>query len=187
MNMTVSNLIRGAGLAAALAGALFVIADLITLIVFIVGQGPIIQGGLLVRAILSAAAVVVLLLGLVGLYAYRSEATGILGLTGFLVAFAGIVLGQSFTWAALLGNLGFLLFGLASVQVRAYPRAASILLVIGAVIGGVISIIALSGGPNNLVAYGRLGADIILSVAIGWLGFIVFTKRDVEVSDTSPS
>ena len=102
------------------------------------------------------------------------------------MAFTGIVLGQSFTWAALLGNLGFLLFGLASVQVRAYPRAASILLIIGAVVGGVVSIIAWSGGPNNLVSYGRLGADVILSVAIGWLGFIVFTKRDVEVSDTSP-
>jgi hypothetical protein len=176
MNMTGSNLIRGAGLAAALAGALFVITDLITSVVFIVGQGPTVQGGLLLRAILSAVAVVLLLLGLVGLYAYQSQATGILGLTGFLVAFAGIVLGQSFTWAGLLGNLGFLLFGLASVQVRSYPRAASILLIIGAVIGGVISIIALSGGPNNLVAYGRLGADIILSVAIGWLGFIVFTK-----------
>lgn len=180
MNMTVSNLIRGAGLAAALAGGLFVIADLITLIVFTVGQGPIVQGGLLVRAILSAVAIVLLLLGLVGLYAYRSEATGILGLTGFLVAFAGIVLGQNFTWAGLLSNLGFLLFGFASVQVRPYPRAASILLIIGAVIGGVISIIALSGVPNSLVAYGRLGADIILSVAIGWLGFIVFTKRGAE-------
>jgi hypothetical protein len=184
--MTVSNLIRGGGLAAALAGALFVIADLITLIIFAVGQGPVVQGGLLVRGTLSAGAVVLLLLGLVGLYAYRSEATGILGLTGFLVAFAGIVLGQSFAWAGLLGNLGFLLFGLAIVQVRAYPRVASILLIVGAVIGGVISIISLSGGPNNLVAYGRLGADVILSVAIGWLGFVVFTKRDVEVSGTSP-
>ena len=180
MNMTISNLIRGAGLAAALAGALFVIADLITSIILIVGQGPIAQGGLLVRAILSAVAVVLLLLGLVGLYAYQSEATGILGLTGFLVAFAGIVLVQSFTWASLLSNLGFLLFGLASVQVRPYPRAASILVLIGAVIGGVISILSLSGGPNNIVGYGRLGADIILSVAIGWLGFVVFTKRGEE-------
>ena len=179
--MTISNLIRGAGLAAALAGALFVIADLITLIVFIVGQGSIVQGGFVLQAILSAVAVVLLLLGLVGLYTYRSEATGILGLTGFLVAFAGVVLGQGFSWAALLGNLGFLLFGLASVQVRPYPRVASILLIIGAVIGGVISILSLSAEPNNILGYGRLGADIILSVAVGWLGFIVFTKRDEEV------
>lgn len=178
--MTISNLIRGAGLAAALAGALFVIADLATLLVFIVAQDPIVQGGLLLPAILSAVAVVLLLLGLVGLYAYRSEAMGIVGLTGFLVAFAGITLGQSFIWAGLLGNLGFLLFGLASVQVRPYPRAASILLIVGAVIGGVINILSLSAGPNNIVTYGRLGADIILSVAIGWLGFIVFTKRDEE-------
>jgi hypothetical protein len=96
------------------------------------------------------------------------------------VAFAGIVLVQTNTWASLLSNLGFLLFGLASVQVRSYPRAASILLIIGAVIGGAISILSLSAAPNNLVTYGRLGADIILSVAIGWLGFIVFTKRGEE-------
>jgi hypothetical protein len=179
--MKISNLIRGAGLAAALAGALFVIADLITLIIFVVGQGPIVQGGFVLQAILSAVAVVLLLLGLVGLYAYRSEATGILGLTGFLVAFAGIVLVQNYTWAALLSNLGFLLFGLASVQVRPYPRVASILLIVGAVIGGVISILSLSPQPNNILGYGRLAADIILSGAIGWLGFIVFTKRDEEV------
>jgi hypothetical protein len=41
---------------------------------------------------------VLLPLGLVGLYARQSEAAGLLGLVGFVVAFAGTVLVSGFVW-----------------------------------------------------------------------------------------
>jgi len=43
---------------------------------------------------------VLLLVGLVGLYAYQSEAVGILGLVGFVGAFLGTVLVLGTVWAS---------------------------------------------------------------------------------------
>jgi hypothetical protein len=95
---------------------------------------------------------VLLPLGLVGLYARQSEATGPMGLVGFVVAFAGTVLVSGFVWvdtfvapelatsaprfiesgpppgralSFLVFGIGWALFGLASLVGRVYPRSAS--------------------------------------------------------------
>ena len=99
--MPFSNLIRLGGLAAVLAGALLALAELLYLVIGLSGpSGPeyctsvsyafqagfFLLGGLL------------LLAGLVGLYARQSEAVGVLGLVGFAAALfgTGVVLG--FLW-----------------------------------------------------------------------------------------
>ncbi len=75
--MALSDLIRWGGLAAVIAAALFVIADLVV-VVLAFGQEP--AEGLLFRGAVSGSAGLLLALGLVGLYAHQAEATGYLGL-----------------------------------------------------------------------------------------------------------
>jgi len=45
---------------------------------------------------------------------------------------------QNLVWAALVANVGWALFGMGSLQARTYPRVATILLIVGAVLAGVI-------------------------------------------------
>ncbi len=89
---------------------------------------------------------------------------------GFLEAeqVAGPVdLGFTLTFA--LVAVGWLLFGLATLRARVYPRAAAIVLMVGAVVGFIP--VPLSG--------------IVLDVAVAWLGFILFTGRDEAVQQPS--
>ena len=134
----------------------------------------------------------VLPLGLVGLYARQSEAAGPLGLVGFVVAFAGTVLVSGFAWvdtfvapelassaprliesgpppgralSFLVFGIGWALFGLASVVGRIYPRSASALLIVGAVISTVVSLTLLPVPLGGLPFEG----------AVAWLGIALFT------------
>ena len=175
-----SNLTRLGGLAAAVAGVLFIIADLVALVLNL-GQPSI--GGLFFKSVVALIAAVLLLLGLVGLYANRTEVMGILGLIGFLVAFFGLTLGQrGFLWAALLANLGWILFGVAILGTRAYPRTAAIILIVGAVLSGIVNLLIGGGVLITPASYAVIGsvADIIFNVAIVWLGFSLFTGRVEE-------
>src|SRR5918994_1242121 len=104
--MSSSSLIRWGGLAAMVAGVLFIIVDLVSLFVFGFSQRfteAIISSGLLLfRSAVTPLAGALVLLGLVGLYARQSEAIGIPGLASFLVAFVGTVLAQGSILADLL-------------------------------------------------------------------------------------
>jgi len=123
-----------------------------------------ITGTFVAQQMLFLTGAVLLLGGLVGLYARQSEAAGRLGLAGFLVAFLGtaLLVGLFFVQAFFVPYLatrfpevldageqgllavgfgltfivfpvGWLLFGVATLRARVYPRAAAILLVIGTV------------------------------------------------------
>ena len=99
--MSSSNLIRWSGLAAVVAGVLSLIADLLAMSQI----GPftvwVTTGTYAFESLLRMSVLVLLLpLGLVGLYARQSEAAGLLGLMGFVVAFAGTVLVAGFAWTA---------------------------------------------------------------------------------------
>ncbi len=173
--MSSSNLIRWSGLAALVAGVLFVIVNLISLFVFLQGPGgDAASFGLLFRSALAPVAGVLLLLGLAGLYVHQSEATGVPGLISFLAAFSGTVLAQSFPPVVLLASLGWALFGVSCLRTGLYPSTAAVLLIIGAVGTAVVRTLA-SAGPTSVLLY--VGADVILNVAIAWLGFILFTRR----------
>ncbi len=177
--MSSSNLIRWGGLAAVVAGVLFIITDLIGLFVFGFGRNlseSFTYFGFLFRSSIVPVAGALVLLGLVALYAHQSEATRIPGLVSFLVAFFSTVLAQSFILGDLLANLGWALFGVASLRARVYPRVAAILLIIGAVSTGTFSTFPRSE-PGSILMYLVIGADIVLNVAISWLGFNLFLRR----------
>jgi hypothetical protein len=135
------NLIRWCGMAAVVAGVLSIAVDLVVLAVFSLGQSigeALISSGLLFRSVAAPlAGVLLLLLGLVGLYARQSGAAGVPGLISFLVAFVGTALAQGSVLAGLLANLGWALFGVSCLRARVYPRGASTLLIVGAVSTGV--------------------------------------------------
>jgi hypothetical protein len=172
------NLIRWCGMAAVVAGVLYIAVDLVVLSVFGFGQSfgaALTSSGLLFRSAVAPLAAALLLLALVGLYAQQSDATGVPGLLSFLVAFVGTVLAQSFILADLLANLGWALFGVSCLRVRVYPRVASTLLIIGAVGTGVASAFP-RGESGSVLMYAVIGADIILNAAIAWLGFSLFAK-----------
>ena len=182
MYVSLSNLIRWGGLVALVAAALLIIADLIT-VVFAFGQGS--MEGLIFRAALSASAGALLALGLVSLYAPQTEQAGYLGLVGFLAAFIALWLGQeNIVWAALVANVGWALFGVASLQARTYPRMATILLIVGAVLTGVINIVlaAVTFWGTTAAYITGVGAlaDIIFNAGVAWLGLSLFTRRRAQ-------
>lgn len=133
-----------------------------------------------------------LLAGLIGLYARQSEAAGALGLTGFIVAFVGTALQLGSYWNRLfdvpwiaaeapklldanpMGSgalafglmlstiamaVGWLLFGISAFRARVYPRIPTVLLIVGA---------ALLVAPLP-------GVALVFSVAVVWLGVVLFT------------
>ena len=134
--------------------------------------------------------------GLTGLYAHQSEVAGPLGLVGFLVAFAGTVFFSGFFWAGifvapalavgapefldqggrfpgfylslLIYAVGWLLFGVASLKARVYPRAPIIALIIGAALD-------LFGAPLS---------GLVIDAAFIWVGFSLFSGRAASVGRT---
>jgi hypothetical protein len=185
-----------AGLAALGAGVLSAIGDLLTLVVYLENpQSPTTASYTVVLLYLPSTAL--LLLGLVGLYTSQSQAAGLLGLVGFLTAFLGTVLLVGALWfevfvtpslaaqapelaeselgqtgyllMLLFGVVGWILFGVATLRARVYPRWAATLLIVGGVI-------AFLPGP-------LLG--IVFSVTVAYLGFVLLTGR--VRSDEQPS
>jgi hypothetical protein len=160
-----------------IAGLLFMVINLITLLILGFGQE---RSELLIRSIISPVAGALLLLGLIGLYARQSEATDVIGLVSFLFALLGTVLALAGNvWANMLGYLGWALFGVSSLQARVYPRVAAILLIIGALITAPFSASTV-GGFGDILVYMGMGASTVFNVAIIWLGFVLFTGKGLS-------
>ena len=68
-----------------------------------------------------------------------------------------------FTVTYVLASVGWILFGVVTLRAGVYPRAAAILLMVGAVISFV-----------------PLLTEVILAVVIAWLGFELLTGRGVS-------
>jgi hypothetical protein len=90
------NLIRMSGLAATLAGASFIVAELLTPTTLVTNPDLLSEvaatNSFLVQSLLTLFAAMLLLGGLVGLYAGQSRAAGRLGVVGFLLAYFGTTL-----------------------------------------------------------------------------------------------
>ncbi len=188
------DLIRWSGLAAILGVAILIISDLLSLTVF--SSDPmefVTTGTYLADGTARVLAGILLLIGLIGLYAHQAEASGVQGLVAFLAAFTGTalifgtwwtnayvapvlaqensrlletgptgVLSVAFTLSFALGAVGWLLFGLVSLRTRVYPRAAVIVLIVGAV----LTFVPLPG------------AGVVFYVAIAWLSFALFSQQE---------
>ncbi len=191
------NLIRLAGLAAVLSCVSSMIGDLLSLVVDLESAESAATTPYMLVFLLYLLGTVLLLLGLVGLYSSQSEPAGFLRLLGFLVAFLGTALVSGALWfelfitpslaveapelaeaelglagfaiSFLLVVVGWVLFGVATLRARVYPRLAAALLIVGAVASLVP--IPLSG--------------VVLSVAVAWLGLMLFTGRGMPSEQPS--
>ena len=178
--MTTTGLMRWAGLSAVASAVVSVMGDVLRLFVDVESSETATTPPYVLVFLLY-------LLGAVGLYASQSEAAGVLGLVSFLAAFLGTALLAAVLWfelfitpalatrapglaeaelglagfilVFLLGVVGWVLFGVATLRARVYPRWAAVLLIIGGVVAFV---------PVPL-------AGIVFSVALAWLGFVLFT------------
>ena len=141
------------------------------------------------QQVLYLLGLILLLVGLVGLYTRQWGAAGPLGVVGFLAALVGTVFFTGFFWANIfvapalavgapefldyggrfpgfflslvIYAVGWLLFGLASLKARVYPRAPIIALIIGAALD-------LFGAPLS---------GLVIDAAFVWLGFSLFSER----------
>jgi hypothetical protein len=190
--MSESNLVRWGGLAT-LASALLAILSFVLYLV-VVGGSRISEAATSTAFFLPSGAqllaMVLLLVGLVALFARQAEVFGALGLAGFLLALIGTTMAAGALWSQvfvvphlaqaapevadrgagsvlagyllsfLLFGVGWLVFGVAMLRTRAFPRWAVILLIVGAV----ISILPL---PSRA---------LILEIAAGCLGFALLTE-----------
>jgi len=197
--MSSSGLVRWSGLVAMVAGVLLLIAELLELLP-VFDDIPFSELALTsiftLQLTLYLAGLILIAVGLVGLYAHQSETVGLLGLVGFLVAFAGTVLFTGFFWAnifvapalavgapefldqggrfpgfrlsLIIYAVGWLLFGLASLKARVYPRAPVVALIIGAALD-------LFGAPLS---------GLVIDAAFVWLGFSLFSGRAASARQT---
>src|SRR5215208_1416950 len=189
--MTTSNLIRWSGLAAIASGVSLVVAEFVTLRFFGYDfSTTATTGAYVLYSVLIMITGVLLPLGLVGLYARQLEASGPLGLVGFVVAFVGTVLVAGFFWSSafvapilaveapqlldvrslpgffrsfIVFGLGWLLFGVATLRAGIYPRAPAVLLIVGSV----------------LIVVRLPLTSIVLDAAVAWMGYVLFTGRDI--------
>ena len=194
--MSYRGMLRLAGLAAMVGGAIVALASLqqfLNLALPDLLNTDRSSGGndvVFARYVLQPTGVALLALGLVGLYARQARATGIAGLIGFLLAFFGTAIVYAGYWSILLAYLGWALFGVSSLRAQVYPRLASILLIVGALTAQLFNP-SVAVGPGATFGWvGALGTIIVMAVII-WLGFLLFTERGEEAeslaAQTSPT
>ncbi len=195
--MSPSNLVRWSGLAALAGGVLLVVGDLLGLTLGGDFAETAATGTFVVQQLMFLFATVLVLLGLFGLYTSQSEAAGVLGVVGFLLAFLGTALLAGFSWAQAfvvpfiatqspalletepLGSIlsfltftaGWLVFGIATLRAGVYPRAAAIVLIIGAVLPFIGFILPASA--------------FIFGIGVAWLGFVLFAGRGASTEQPS--
>jgi hypothetical protein len=173
------RLIRWAGLLAVISGMLFAAVDFFDLLDLAFSNESDSEAITTLSeqtdSILAPVANVLLLLGLVGLYAAQSEAAGTSGLAGFLLAFCGGVLGHhsSVSWPYWLSALAWAIFGVSALQAQVFPRLPAILLTISAVLTGILS----DSFPGSILTYVSALSFLVFDVAVSWLGFNLFAGR----------
>lgn len=81
-------------------------------------------------------------------------------------------------------NLGWLLFAVAALRARVFPRPASLLLIVGS-LGGLLSLTLAGAPPGGVLLYVGIVFDILFFGAIAWMGLIVFTGRGASAEQPS--
>jgi hypothetical protein len=200
--MVSSNLLRWSGVAALVGGGLLIVSEVLNAALFPAEPGSEViatDASWFILQILGLVALLLVALGLVGLYARQAQETGNLGLIAFLMAFSGTLMAFGMLWAepflgpflaheapavmdaeptgtfaagvilsVMLYALGWLLFGLASLQARVLPRGAAVLLMVGAVIFFILALLEL---PLWTVVQGA---------AVAWMGYTLWSGTAAE-------
>ena len=200
-----SKLARAGGIAAVLAGALLLVADLWSLVQELLGGSERFSEVAATTAwtVMSAmymVGVLLLLVALAGLYARQSEAAGVLGVAGFFAALVGTGLLVGMMWAltfvapsaaieapAFLDaeevagpvDMGFMLSGLAFAIGWALFGLATLRARVFPRVAAVVLIV------GALLTFAPLPATtVVIDVAVAWLGLSVL--REVPASAAGP-
>lgn len=192
--MSSSKLIRWSGLAALAGGLLFIIFSVAE---FIAGQDrlpseaaatsawPIIEGGYVVTVVLIG-------LGLVGLYARQAQRAGWLGLIAFLVTFTGVLLTAGSAWSqAFLGpwlartapelldsgsaDSMFFAFWISYIVFSLGWFLFGLASLRAGVLSRGASILFMIGAPLPIILGGFLnvpfGGEVVFAAALAWAGY----------------
>ncbi len=201
--MSSSNLMRWSGLAASVGGALFVVLDVAEFL--LLGNQPYSEAAATGAWILVEGsfflALVLIGLGLVGLYLRQARQAGALGLIGFVVAFLGGMMAAGSTWSETF--FGAWLAQAAPELLDADPAGAVIagvlmsylLFALGWLLFGLASLRAavLARGASILLMVGALWfvagglgelpfAGVLYGAAMAWMGFALWSDTADEPS-----
>lgn len=196
--------IRWGGLAAILGGALLLIADGWGLMQEILGAGPekfseqAATASWTVMSVLFMSAGILILLGLVSIYARQSEEAGILGLVGFLAAFVSmaLVVGAFWTFAFVAPSAAIEAPAFLDNEQAAGPLNLGFMLAfmsfpVGLALFGIatfrarvfprIAAVALTLGA--LVSFAPFpGVTLLLDVALIWVGYSLYSEHRAEAA-----
>jgi hypothetical protein len=200
--MSTANLIRWSGLISLVAGVLYAVGALL----HPVGESlaAVISPNWVPAHLVYWVSVLLLHLGLVGLYARQAEQTGRLGLVGFVLAFIGTALvGSILVFAStvlpliaaeaqaifdraatppdfllpvfILGfGMGWILLGLATMRAGVLPRWAGLLLIIGVT----LFMISEAAPFEAMLAHTLVTVgDIIFGLGLVWIGYALWSEQ----------
>jgi hypothetical protein len=207
MKMSTAKLIRWSGLISILAGVLYALGALL----HPVGENLAAYSSpkwVPAHQVYWASAML-MLFGLVGLYARQVEKTGLLGLVGFVLAFIGTILVNSIffmvstvihlvavqapalfdqaaappTFGVLILVLGFILgyilFGIATMRAGVLPRWSGLLLIIGSAMFMISEAVPLNASLSHLIV--TIG-DVIFGAGFVWMGFALWSEQREFIS-----
>ncbi|MEJ7871339.1 MAG: hypothetical protein WKF67_03700 [Rubrobacteraceae bacterium] len=205
--MSASNLIRVGGLAAVLAGALLLIADLWSLLLEVIVGGSenfsefAVTTPWTVLSTMFLLGSLLLLVALVGLYARQSEAAGTLGLAGFLVALVGtgLLVGMMWTMAFVVPSAAIEAPAFLDAEETAGPldmgfMLSGIAVAVGWALFGVATLRA-RVFPRRAAIVLIVGAlltvlplpatTLLIDVAVAWLGLSLLSEQGRSTAETS--
>jgi len=199
--MSTANLIRWSGAASLLAGVLHVLGALL----HPVGEdlASVNSPNWELAHLLYWASVIVLLLGLIGLYTRQMEKTGMFGLVGFLLAFIGTAIVGAFLFFAatimplvatmvpeqfaqltappafalplfgLTFGLGFILFSISIIRAGILPRWSGWLLLIA------ILLSMAEGSPMDRTLLHMIvtAGHVLLGLSFVWMGYALWSEK----------
>lgn len=207
--MSSSNLMRWSGLAALVGGGLLVVVDVVWGLLFPGSPegAEMASSGWIILNMLELLLLVLISLGLVGIYVCQAEQAGVLGLIGFLVFFLGTAMMSGALW-----SLAFILPWLAVAAppelLNAEPSGVVIvgflLTLIFFGLGGLLfGLASLRAGvlPRGAVVLLMVGAvlgamfdildlpfsAVVFAAAVAWMGYSLWSGTARPAATTFPS